>query len=61
MNFFKKESKSKMKKIFFCFWGGGWGWGAGVSEFFYYESKFKIIITNLGGEGVAMGRGVGLE
>ena len=34
------KSKSKIyKHIIFA----GWGGGAGISELFYYESKFKII------------------
>ena len=36
----------------------GWGvCGAGVSEFFYFESKFEIIFFFLGG----VGGGGGLE
>ena len=57
--FFHNESKSK---IFFILWGvgdgGGWGcwWGQGgggwvgeawVSDFFKYESKFKINKKNV--------------
>ena len=71
MNCFYKESKSKKKKkillfsLFYFFLGGGGGYGwvcvwAGVSDFFYYESIFKIIFfrEGRGREGRGVGRGV---
>ena len=39
--FFTKNPNLKKKTYIFFVWGG-WVRGAGVSEFFYYESKFKI-------------------
>ena len=42
MNCFYKESKSKKIKN---------GWGAGVSDFIYYEAKFKAFLFAGGGGG----------
>ena len=62
------QIKNSKKNLFFCFgcvrrgWGEG---GYGISDYFYYESKFKIIFFwgGEGGEGGLLGerRGGGVE
>ena len=55
MNSLNLESKSQIKFLFFSFGRGGGGCylgKAGVSEFFYYESNFKIFFFFWGGGGV---------
>ena len=42
--------------FFFLLWGGGGG-GAGVSEFFHYDSKLKIIYFGGGVWGCGRGEG----